>query len=35
VLPRLNSLTKYYWKIITHDANGSTEGPVWNFTTKS
>jgi hypothetical protein len=33
-LPRLNSLTKYYWTVVTRDANGETAGPVWNFTTK-
>lgn len=33
-LPRLNGTTKYYWKVVTRDANGATEGPVWNFTTK-
>jgi len=35
VLPRLNGMTKYYWKVITKDENGSTSSPVWNFTTKS
>jgi hypothetical protein len=34
-LPRLNAGTKYYWKIITKDANGATSSPVWSFTTKS
>jgi hypothetical protein len=34
-LPHLQGLTKYYWKVITRDANGSTSSPVWNFTTKS
>jgi hypothetical protein len=34
-LPRLNGLTKYYWKVITRDENGATSSPVWNFTTKS
>jgi hypothetical protein len=34
-LPHLDGLTKYYWKIITKDENGSTSSPVWNFTTKS
>jgi hypothetical protein len=34
-LPRLDGLTKYYWKVITRDANGSTSSPVWSFTTKS
>lgn len=31
-LPRLQSKTKYYWKVITHDANGVTSSPVWSFT---
>jgi hypothetical protein len=34
-LPRLNGLTKYYWKVIARDANGATPSPVWSFTTKS
>lgn len=34
-LPRLQGLTKYYWKVITRDANGVTSSPVWSFTTKS
>jgi hypothetical protein len=34
-LPHLDGLTKYYWKVITRDENGSTSSPVWNFTTKS
>jgi hypothetical protein len=25
-LPHLDGLTRYYWKIITHDENGTTEG---------
>ncbi len=33
-LPRLDALTKYYWKVVTRDANGETAGPVWNFTTR-
>lgn len=33
-LPRLDGGTKYYWKVVTRDANGETAGPVWNFTTK-
>jgi len=28
--------TPYYWKIVAHDNHGaSTEGPVWQFTTKA
>jgi fibronectin type 3 domain-containing protein len=34
-LSRLNAGTKYYWKIITKDANGTTSSPVWSFTVKS
>jgi hypothetical protein len=31
----LNLNTKYYWKIIaTDNHNNSTEGPIWNFTTR-
>ncbi|HPT20639.1 MAG TPA: T9SS type A sorting domain-containing protein, partial [Bacteroidales bacterium] len=25
--------TKYFWKVVCRNANGSTEGPVWSFTT--
>lgn len=24
---------KYFWKVVCRNANGSTEGPVWSFTT--
>ena len=34
-LPRLLSVTKYYWKVVAHDANGTTSSPVWTFTTRS
>ena len=28
--------TKYYWKVVAKDGKGGeTEGPVWNFTTKT
>jgi len=30
------SSTIYYWKIVAHDNHGgSTEGPIWQFTTKA
>ena len=25
----------YYWRIVAKDANGTTSGPVWSFTTES
>ena len=25
--------TKYFWKIVAWDPDGSTEGPIWSFTT--
>ena len=25
--------TKYFWKIVAWDKDGSTEGPIWSFTT--
>jgi len=31
----MNSITMYYWKIVAWDNHGaSTDGPIWNFTTK-
>ncbi len=31
----LKSNTHYYWKVIAKDDDGTTEGPVWEFWTKS
>jgi len=33
-LPDLQKNTTFYWQIITHDANGTTAGPIWSFKTK-
>ena len=30
----LNSTT-YYWRIVSKDANGETESPIWSFTTEA
>ncbi|MEZ5082116.1 MAG: carboxypeptidase-like regulatory domain-containing protein [Bacteroidales bacterium] len=30
----MNETETYYWQIVSHNANGYTEGPVWNFTTQ-
>jgi hypothetical protein len=27
--------TRYYWKIVAHDTEDSTESAIWNFTTES
>jgi Viral BACON domain len=35
VLPRLNHLVTYYWRIVTKDANGTSTGPIWSFTVKN
>jgi hypothetical protein len=32
-LPALNRETTYYWQIIARNWNGTTEGPLWSFTT--
>jgi len=32
-LSDLNSNTTYYWKVIVSNNCGTTEGPIWNFTT--
>ncbi len=32
-LPHLAENTQYFWRIEATDANGTTPGPVWNFTT--
>jgi phosphatidylserine/phosphatidylglycerophosphate/cardiolipin synthase-like enzyme len=29
----LAASTRYYWKIVAHNAVGTTTGPVWSFTT--
>ena len=34
-LPRLQNQTKYYWQIVTRDANGVTPGPIWSFTIRN
>lgn len=31
----LDTGTTYFWQIVAKDANGSTAGPVWSFTTAS
>jgi phosphatidylserine/phosphatidylglycerophosphate/cardiolipin synthase-like enzyme/regulation of enolase protein 1 (concanavalin A-like superfamily) len=31
--PALMSSTQYFWRIVAHNAAGSTTGPLWTFTT--
>jgi phosphatidylserine/phosphatidylglycerophosphate/cardiolipin synthase-like enzyme len=31
----LANSTTYYWRIVAHNGEGSTTGPVWSFTTQS
>ncbi len=33
-LTSLAKNTTYYWQIVTHDANGTTPGPIWSFKTQ-
>jgi len=33
-LPRLARTTTYYWKIVAHNAGGTTSGPTWSFRTR-
>jgi hypothetical protein len=32
-LPTLSASTRYYWKVVAKNSCGSTQGPVWRFTT--
>jgi hypothetical protein len=34
-LPTLSAGTKYYWRVVATNVDGSTSGPVWSFTTKA
>ncbi|MFU8842678.1 MAG: carboxypeptidase regulatory-like domain-containing protein [Bacteroidales bacterium] len=29
----LSYSTTYYWQVVAHNANGTTNGPIWNFAT--
>ena len=29
----LSNNTTYFWQVIAHNTNGTTNGPVWSFTT--
>jgi hypothetical protein len=31
----LNFSTTYYWQVVAHNANGTTNGPIWNFYTEA
>ena len=33
VLPTLAASTKYYWRVVALNADGSTSGATWSFTT--
>lgn len=32
-VPLMNTGTKYLWKVVEHNGNGTLNGPVWSFTT--
>jgi len=34
-IPTIEENTQYYWQIIHTNVNGTTEGPIWTFTTGS
>jgi hypothetical protein len=31
--PSMAATTTYFWQVVAHNANGTTEGAVWSFTT--